>query len=129
MSTSYLARKTILSVYILITAFILMFKCLIQDTYFMWALLGILGTYLAAHVIQKKVARKYQAINNLKEWFKVIWIRIKNLFTPDFVIAVAIVTVVTYLRLTRPSNFSDLSWFSGVTFVAGLYNIGNALAK
>ena len=63
MSTSYLSRKAVLSVYIMLIAIAFMLKHLCQDTQFIWAFISIIGSFLAAQVIQKNKTEKTKQTN------------------------------------------------------------------
>lgn len=137
MGTSYLSRKAVLVAIIAIIAISFLFrivdgKPLLEDHHVVWAISAVVGTFFVAKTIQAKKnvsASKEKKRQTFLEFLKDIAARIGAMFDVQFVIAIGIVIIVSVARAKIPQHFSADSWFTCVTLVGGIYNIGNALSK
>lgn len=136
MSTSYLSRKFVLSLFIGLVGTLFMARHFITPTQWQWCMMVTVVSYIASVTIQKnrvevkepgKLKAKYRSKSKFGRWIEDIIVRIKGMFTKDFLLAALLFYVASHYRYKEviPGDV----WFAISSALAACYNIGNPFGK
>lgn len=118
---SILSRKLILSVFLFFVATLAMGREIITETQWQWVIMATVVSYVTGSALQN--SKDTSSIPHIRMW----GIRIRSLFSRDFVVSISTVIIATVL-LFRGNITGDV-WFAVCTAIAGVYNIANAASK
>lgn len=122
----FLSKKFVMSATILLIFLAMAAKSIIQPDMLLWAIMATVLSYVIAKTTEKTAEVDMKSLG-LKVNF---WQRIIALFDRDFLLSYVTVWGLSILLYTGyiPQLYAS-TWFICVTTIAGVYNIGNSIAK
>lgn len=123
MDIKILSRKFVLSAVLAVLATLFMWWKIVDPAQWQWVIMATVVSYVASKAMEKATGSE----TDTRETKISIGIRIKSLFSREFILAfgtVLVTSVFLYLQII-PSSV----WFTICSALAAAYNIGVAVAK